>query len=336
MNQSKQQLSLRVLFNAIKAGDKEAVKESVTRESHLLSEVYDMELDDDDELYRQFHGKTALHLAAKFSKKEMVKLLLDLGADMEQLDRNHNTVLHWVSNSFQKGSAVMVDLLVKRGADVNAKNREGAISLHYAAHYSASSVVKELIKHGANVHCKDISGRSVLHYAVERIDANELETIKVITLLLQKGIRINDRDLKGVTSLQLAVQKYQSPTLILELLKHPDIDITAADASDGSALEMAANLDQLEVSQVLIQAMIARNEPALEGQLKKGLKGARKNKCLKTAQYFKELLLVIHDRRVLKEVVSSIASNVPSVENGLSSKFICPPDIDKAKVRKRL
>jgi len=45
----------------------------------------------------------------------------------------------------------MVDLLIAKGADINAKNKDGCTPLHYAASHAHKEVADLLIAKGADV-----------------------------------------------------------------------------------------------------------------------------------------------------------------------------------------
>jgi ankyrin repeat protein len=61
-------------------------------------------------------GETALHEAAHRDRQEMVRLLLEEGADVDAKDRHGRTALHRTS------SKAVQTLLVQNGADIDARN----------------------------------------------------------------------------------------------------------------------------------------------------------------------------------------------------------------------
>jgi ankyrin repeat protein len=65
---------------------------------------------------------TALHLAALNGHLDMCRLLLDWGANVDRLDRWQNTPLHWAA---WRRHLSVVKLLVERGADVRVKDEDG-------------------------------------------------------------------------------------------------------------------------------------------------------------------------------------------------------------------
>ena len=105
---------------------------------------------------RDKNGLT-LHKAANAGKAEEVKGLLERGADVEARDEDGATALHKAANA---GKAAVVKLLLEYGADVEAQNEKERTALHVAAEVDKAAVVKLLLEAGANVRAKDEDGRT--------------------------------------------------------------------------------------------------------------------------------------------------------------------------------
>ncbi len=70
-----------------------------------------------------------------------------------------------------------VAYLLKRGADVNARNDDGATALTLAAYYNLLDVAEILVKHNADQTIKDKYGNTPLNYA------EQYEYTRMISLL---------------------------------------------------------------------------------------------------------------------------------------------------------
>lgn len=88
----------------------------------------------------------ALPAASGKGDAEIVRILLDAGADVETLDGNPLNI------AAMNGHKDVVDLLVERGADVNAGKAQ---ALRFAADKGHTDIVKSLLKAGADVHAND-------------------------------------------------------------------------------------------------------------------------------------------------------------------------------------
>ncbi len=104
--------------------------------------------------------------------------------DINYTDNVGQTMLNWVA-AF--GTREMVEYLCRRGADVNRGQRSS--SLHYAACFGRSSIVRLLLTYGGNVDLHDEDGRTPLDKARERQDDSHQE---VIDILQSAGHEWND------------------------------------------------------------------------------------------------------------------------------------------------
>lgn len=76
------------------------------------------------------HNITPLHVAAKWGKANMVTLLLDKGANLEAKTRDGLTPLHCAARS---GHENVVEVMIQRGAPISAKTKNGLAPLHMAS-----------------------------------------------------------------------------------------------------------------------------------------------------------------------------------------------------------
>ncbi|XP_026472417.1 integrin-linked protein kinase-like [Ctenocephalides felis] len=92
-----------------------------------------------------------------------VRLWLDdTEHDMNQGDDHGFSPLHWAS---KRGHKNLVDMLVQRGARINATNRGDDIPLHLAAAHGHHDIVTILLRERADVNFTNEHGNTALHYA---------------------------------------------------------------------------------------------------------------------------------------------------------------------------
>jgi ankyrin repeat protein len=109
--------------------------------------------------YKYFiiESSTALIIASKTGHAEIVKLLIEAGADVYAQDLKGHTALWW---AFQYGHTEVAKLLFEAGAGVN-------IGLIEASRYGSTEVVKLLIEAGADVNVTDNDGHTALWWAYQ-------------------------------------------------------------------------------------------------------------------------------------------------------------------------
>ena len=101
-------------------------------------------------------GWTPLHCAAYSAHIKMCELLLDFGADVTLKNSNDTTPLHYIARLNLKtcdisGQHHIMNLMIERGADVNAINNVGASVLEETCGRGVFETVEYLLNHNANI-----------------------------------------------------------------------------------------------------------------------------------------------------------------------------------------
>lgn len=107
-------------------------------------------------------NRSPLHRAAYRGNDEVLKILLDQGAQTETADDDGRTPLHWAAKGGKKDT---VQLLIAKGSQVNARDNTGRTPLHEAAISIDSEVVDLLLENGAELNARDKQGTTPLDLA---------------------------------------------------------------------------------------------------------------------------------------------------------------------------
>jgi len=141
--------------------------------------------------YKLFGKKDLIHAAEK-GDTETVKMLLNKGADVNAKDKDGETALMYAA---QKGHTEIVEILLINGADINAKDKDGNTALILAAAWGVISTV----------------GKVIYAYTVHE------EHIKTVKMLLTMGADVNAKNKDGVTALTYTAPKgYNEIVRLLE------------------------------------------------------------------------------------------------------------------------
>lgn len=120
---------------------------------------------------RDGFGRTFLHILAYYKKgTPIAKALLDKGADPNSKRSDDlYTPLH---SAVYEGNQELIQLLLKKKADIDAKNSIGDTPLHMAVARCEVAIVRLLLDAGANPHVtNNFDGASPLHHIVEGLES---------------------------------------------------------------------------------------------------------------------------------------------------------------------
>jgi ankyrin repeat protein len=161
-----------------------------------------------------YAGDTALHMAAAAFRPEMVELLIAHGADCCAKNRRGAEPLHYAADgrTDSDGQIKAIEYLIANGADPNSVDKSGVTPLHRAVRRRSFDAVLTLLDGGANVRLPNKSGSTPLHLAVQNTGASgsgsdeaHQQQAAIIRLLLARGAKATDTDLKGKSVEQIAV-----------------------------------------------------------------------------------------------------------------------------------
>jgi ankyrin repeat protein len=121
---------------------------------------------------------TALQYAVVMGDSNLVRELLDLGADIESTDDIGSTPLMMAAYNNRRSIS---NLLVQRGADLTAISANGKTVLHHAAQFGDIELVKQVLDAGVPVNAADFEGYTALHCSVIN------DQVEAVEILLKHG-----------------------------------------------------------------------------------------------------------------------------------------------------
>jgi cytohesin len=206
-----------------------------------------------------FNGRTPLHNAATWGHKEIVVLLIAAGAvvnakdddgytplDLTSLENNPNAspeiadiLRELLFDAASDGDLAGVQAELDKGADVNAKNKDGWTPLNFATDGGHKEVAELLIANGADVNAKDDQGSTPLKFAAYRGQK------EIVELLIAAGAVVNAKDGTGRTPLHSAADEGHKK--VAELLVANGADVNAKDGVGANPLHLAATKEIVEL-----------------------------------------------------------------------------------------
>ncbi|KAL7298773.1 hypothetical protein TKK_0008518 [Trichogramma kaykai] len=143
-----------------------------------------------------------LHIAAQYRRKEIVEILLENGANPNQLDHERSTPLHALVRlclcecgsafnfcDYKRSVDEIVSTLMNKGANIEARNRDGNTPLQLAVSRFDVDLTASLLEHGANLDSLNVD--KIFNENFKPIELKNypltLNIIEVIKLLQSAG-----------------------------------------------------------------------------------------------------------------------------------------------------
>ncbi|HTF71849.1 MAG TPA: ankyrin repeat domain-containing protein [Edaphobacter sp.] len=167
-------------------------------------------------------GATAVIQAAKARDGEALAALLKKGADVNAKEKNGSTAL---LNAVAYQNYRNIKLLLARGADVSATNSGGISALILAAMRDDAQTASSLLARGAKVDAEDMWGNTALMWAAYSDRARP----ELVKFLLESGANADHKNKLGETAFTWAARR--GATSVTGLLK--DHASSAETNSDG-------------------------------------------------------------------------------------------------------
>jgi ankyrin repeat protein len=184
-------------------------------------------------------GSTPLMHAAYAGTIDMMRVLLDGGANPNARNDRKASALHWAVADPAK-----LKLLLSRGSEIEAKTVEGRTALYLAAMQPAGApIVQLLLEAGADPNAKNITGATPLFQAA-------VVSADSVKLLLAKGGSPNARSETGGTALMGAAGRNHAA---VALLVAAGADVNARTKRGEAALANAANRGNLDSVKLLLE-----------------------------------------------------------------------------------
>jgi ankyrin repeat protein len=172
--------------------------------------------------------ETPLHVALRQGHVEVIRVLLEHGADAEARNKDNRTPLLWAS---RLRHVELAQVLLEHGADTEARDGDNCTPLLCASRDGQVELARVLLKHGADTEARDEDDYSPLERATQK------GHVELVQILLEHGADVSAQNKRGHTPLHWASAMGQ-PAVGLVLLRH-GADLKARCKSNHTPLHCA-------------------------------------------------------------------------------------------------
>jgi len=152
-------------------------------------------------------GHNALHIASSFGMCDVMKELIQHGANCNHLTSSWKSALDLACDADHEAA---VELLLKNGAEPdNNCDVNVPVLCRVAAYARGETMVKMLLDHGADVNATDMKSNTALHLATSSA---------VVETLLNARANVNATNNEGETALSVVCKKQRADANVVEML----------------------------------------------------------------------------------------------------------------------
>ena len=197
---------------------------------------------------RSRDGKTPLLVAATNSNLDVLYTLIQAGADINDVDNDHNNAL--LMAAAYNENYQLIPQLLRAGFSLDYRNNVGENAFILATKNRNLEVFQALMFNSRilfnndnnYLNSSDIFGNTVLMHAIIN------DNVEIVKTLISKRVDINARTPEKITALICAVLKNSNPSII-DLLINAGADINAKDNNNNTIINYALRYSSLELVQ---------------------------------------------------------------------------------------
>ena len=225
------------IISFIESGDFQTIKKLI--ESKSLDVNYNLDID-------EYSKSTPLIQAIKYKQTDIINYLLENNADVNLKEE----LTGFTPLMASLHDITITELLIEKGADIEAKDDDGINALVYASTYNNEEMVKFLLEKGAdaNTVC-EIENEHTDIASTPLMNAAYRGNTNIINMLLENGADINYTTDFGMTALMMAASFNQFGAAKVLLENNTDTSIT--DEYGRTALDLAKLEDYKDIVELL-------------------------------------------------------------------------------------
>ncbi|XP_070182676.1 E3 ubiquitin-protein ligase MIB2-like isoform X2 [Littorina saxatilis] len=217
-----------LLLPAVQSGDYETVRQLCLADTSLVE--------------LEIQRLTPLILACNRGHRQVVRVLLDCGADVNHCIPPHRTT---IGAALERSHEDIVELMLEQGADPFSLDNKGHTFLHIAAWHNLPRAITALAARGVDVNALDDVHDTALHLAIVKHHHEAVEALMAIP-----GVDLTVPNINGYPMMHHAASKGNSRAI--ELMLEKDRSQVHALLQGATPLHTAVHNDYDDCVRVLV------------------------------------------------------------------------------------
>ena len=185
---------------------------------------------------------TLLYYATCNHNYTLATILIEKGADIHATDIQTSCLLQY---AVEHPESELIDLLINK-YDVNVKDEDDHTLLYYAIRWTNYTLATTLIKKGADIHAKDIKTSRLLRYAIEHPESGLIDHF-----ITTYGVDVKDKS--DGDSLLFYATHYEKYDLVKTLITEKNADVNIQNTYGQTPLCQALFKNNYELAKLLLE-----------------------------------------------------------------------------------
>ncbi|KAM5454715.1 putative ankyrin-repeat protein [Microsporum audouinii] len=188
-----------------------------------------------------------IHWAVAYNRPSIIELLIsvkDFDPDVTYEDASGWTPLMIAASLKDEEGDPIIELLLRKDADVNIKSANGQNAIHFATSKNNISTVRRLLANKCSARVRDKRGQLPLHRAAA------IGSVPLVKLLIEEGKSpLNASDVDGLTALHHAISEAHGEAALTLLRAGAEAD--KRDANGQLAIELSPDSKVRDLSTLM-------------------------------------------------------------------------------------
>lgn len=215
-----------------------------------------------------FLKRTPIFYAVENGNVDIIKELIDNGAEINRVDKNRRTLLHLIETDDVE-MLRMAEFFIHNGIKVDAEDVDDRTPLFAAIQKGLPKYCDLLIKNKANINVVDDADNNLFHALLTSKNNDSEEMLVLAKFLIKKNVNINEKNGSGRTPMFKAIRL--NAMSFCNLFIESGLDLTCKDFDGNNILHFIGRYDKNGKFLDIAKSIIKKGVIKINDKNEKGL-----------------------------------------------------------------